>query len=82
MLDALRIEVDIPELTQARADASAAIGALVERGRQQGRLRADATGQDVRILLSGIAQAMPAELRRDVGAWRRYAGLVADALEA
>ncbi|MEA2195542.1 MAG: hypothetical protein QOG42_1976 [Solirubrobacteraceae bacterium] len=82
MLDALRMEGDLPELTQARAEVLAALGALVERGKDQGRLRADATALDVRILLSGIAHAMTPELRRDASAWRRYADLVADALEA
>jgi AcrR family transcriptional regulator len=82
MLDALRMEADIPELADARADTHAAIAALVDRAKSQGRLRADATAMDVRVLLSGIAHAMPAKQRRDATAWRRYAGLVADALEA
>jgi AcrR family transcriptional regulator len=82
MLDAMRLEVDIPELARARANVYAALGKLVKRGRRQGALRADATAQDVRILLTGIAHAMPPELQRDAAAWRRYAGLVADALEA
>lgn len=82
MLDAMRLEVDIPELSRARAEVHAALGQLVERGRRQGRLRADASAQDVRILLTGIAHAMPPELQRDAACWRRYAGLVADALEA
>jgi AcrR family transcriptional regulator len=82
MLDALQMEVDIPELTHARADVFAALSALVDRARAQGRLRADATALDVRIMLSGIAHAMTPELRHDAGAWRRYAGLVADALQA
>jgi len=82
MLDALRLEGDVPELTRARADASAALDALIDRAKAQRALRADASALDVRILLSGIAHAMPDELRHDVAAWRRYAGLVADALEA
>ena len=82
MLDALRLEIDMPALADARTEAHAAIEALVQRGRRQGRLRADATAMDVRILLSGIAHAMPAELRHDAAAWQRYAGLVAGALEA
>jgi AcrR family transcriptional regulator len=82
MLDALRMQGDVPELTRARAEVFAALGALVDRARAQGHLRADATALDVRILLSGVAHAMPPELRHDEAAWRRYAGLVADALQS
>jgi AcrR family transcriptional regulator len=82
MLDAMRLDVDIPELASARADVYDAFETLVARGRRQGRLRADATALDVRILLTGIAHAMTDEMQRDAAAWRRYAGLVADALEA
>jgi AcrR family transcriptional regulator len=82
MLDAMRLDAAIPELAAARAEVHAAFGRLVARGRRQGALRPDATAQDVRIMLTGIAHAMPDELRHDAAAWRRYAGLVADALEA
>jgi AcrR family transcriptional regulator len=82
MLDAMRLDADIPELARARTEVQAAFGQLVERGRRQGRLRPDATADDVRILLTGIALAMTDEMQRDAAAWRRYAGLVADALEA
>lgn len=82
MLDSMRLDAEIPELARARAEVHAAFDALVARGRRQGRLRPDATAEDVRILLTGIALAMTDETQRDVAVWRRYAGLVADALEA
>lgn len=82
MLDALRLEGDVPELARAHADATAMLDALIDRAKRQRAVRADASALDVRILLSGVAHAMPPELRDDVAAWRRYAGLVADALEA
>jgi AcrR family transcriptional regulator len=82
MLDALRLEGAIPALARARARVDAAIEQLLDRGRRQGAIRADATVLDVRILMTGIAQAMPDHLLRDPTAWRRYANLVADALEA
>jgi AcrR family transcriptional regulator len=64
------------------AELQATDRVMLDALRLEGAIRADATVLDVRILMTGIAQAMPDHLLRDPTAWRRYANLVADALEA
>ncbi|WP_280459279.1 TetR/AcrR family transcriptional regulator [Nocardia carnea] len=49
-------------------------------GRRQGSLRADATGMDVQILVSGVARALIDLDIRDPAVWRRYARLALAAL--
>lgn len=53
---------------------------IVAAARQQGRLRPDATIQDIRILLGGSARALIDQNIRDPAEWRRYANLVLNAL--
>ena len=45
-------------------------------------MRADADPADLKVLLSGIARSLAAAGERDPAVWRRYAGLVVDALRA
>lgn len=53
---------------------------LLTLGRGQGSLRADATGMDVQILVSGVARALIELDIRDPEVWRRYARLALAAL--
>ena len=53
---------------------------LVAAARRQGRLRSDATIQDIRILPGGCARALIGRDVRDSAGWRRYATLVLTAL--
>ncbi|NKY32291.1 TetR/AcrR family transcriptional regulator [Nocardia speluncae] len=53
---------------------------LLTLGRGQGSLRADATGMDVQILVSGVARALIDLDIRDPEVWRRYARLALAAL--
>ncbi|NKY57860.1 TetR/AcrR family transcriptional regulator [Nocardia flavorosea] len=53
---------------------------LLTLGRRQGSLRADATGMDVQILVSGVARALIELDIRDPQVWRRYARLALAAL--
>jgi AcrR family transcriptional regulator len=53
---------------------------IVAAARRQGRLRSDATIQDIRILLGGCARALIDQDIRDPAEWRRYANLVLNAL--
>ncbi|GGL03032.1 hypothetical protein [Nocardia jinanensis] len=51
-------------------------------GRAQGSLRADATGMDIQVLVSGAARALIELDIRDPAVWRRYAQLISAALRA
>ena len=82
MLEALRLQATVPELAEARRAVSAAVDRLIRRAQRQGRLRRDATADDVRVLFSGLTHALTPEQQRDRGVWRRYANLIADALGA
>ncbi|MFL5844372.1 MAG: TetR/AcrR family transcriptional regulator [Solirubrobacteraceae bacterium] len=82
MLEAMRLGEAVPELAEARAATSAAIGRLIDGGRRQGALRKDATADDVRVLFSGLTHALTPEQQRDGALLRRYANLIADALSA
>ena len=75
-------ESTLPEVAEARAAMNAAIDALMARAQAQGRMREGVTSHEVKVLFAGTAQMLRAEGNRDPAAWRRYAGLVADALRA
>jgi AcrR family transcriptional regulator len=75
-------ESALPDVAAAREAMYEAIDALMARAQAQGRMRPDVTSMDIKILFAGMAQMLRAEGNRDPQAWRRYAGLVADALRA
>ncbi len=72
----------LPEVWAARDAMWAALGALMERAKEQGTMRADATPADFRILWAGTARMLINDGVTDVERWRRYAGLVLRALSA
>lgn len=82
MLEALHLSDAIPELAAARASASATLDRLIARAKRQGRVRRDATADDVRALFGGLTHSLTPEQQRDPRVWRRYANLIADALGA
>lgn len=82
MIDALRLEASVPAVGEARAAAAAALDRLMARAKRQGTVRRDATAEDVRVLITGVAHALAPERQGDRAAWRRYATLIADALAA
>lgn len=55
---------------------------ILALGRAQGSLRADATGLDIQVLVSGAARALIELDIRDPAVWRRYARLALAALRA
>ncbi len=55
---------------------------LIERARDQGRLRSDATAQDIRVLVGGYSRVLTDLGIRDPAQWRRYASLTLHALRA
>lgn len=66
-----------PEVARAYAATTAALGRLLEAGREEGRLRPDATAEDLRLIFTatrGAGQLGP-------GAWRRMLELGIDALD-
>jgi AcrR family transcriptional regulator len=71
---------ELPEVQQARGEVETAINRLIARAQAQGRMRADVTSADLRVLYAGAARVLHADKNRDQEAWRRYAHLIADAL--
>ncbi|NUP28335.1 MAG: TetR/AcrR family transcriptional regulator [Nocardia sp.] len=55
---------------------------ILALGRAQGSLRADTSGMDVQVLVSGAARALIELDIRDPAVWRRYARLISAALRA
>jgi MFS family permease len=61
-------------------DTTGRIADMMERAKADGKIRADATLQDLTVLLGGCA-TQPARLgEHDPAAWRRYGGIVMNAL--
>lgn len=77
---AMAARIRLPEVDTARAEAHAAIDALMARGRATGGLRTGVDSRDVHVLLSGVARVLRDRDERDPAAWRRYGALVVDAL--
>jgi AcrR family transcriptional regulator len=75
-------ESTLPEVAGAREAMYEAIDALMARAQAQGRMREGVSSHDVKVLFAGVAQILRGEGNKDPEAWRRYAGLVADALRA
>jgi AcrR family transcriptional regulator len=69
-------------LAEARSRMWDAVRALMERAKQQGAMRADATTEDLRVLWGGVARTLTADDVDDIEEWRRYARLALDALRA
>ncbi len=75
-------ESALPEVAAAREEMHEAIDALMARAQAEGRMRPGVTSRDVKVLFAGVAQMLRADGNRDPAEWRRYAGLVADAMRA
>jgi len=75
-------ESALPDVADARAAMLEALDALIARAQQEGRMREGVTSRDVKVLFAGMAQMLRADDNRDPAEWRRYAGLVADAMRA
>jgi AcrR family transcriptional regulator len=78
----LAAEIHLPELEAARDATHAAFDELMALARAQGALRADATGDELRVLFTGVATVLRERGERDPAVWRRYGVLIADALRA
>jgi AcrR family transcriptional regulator len=69
--EALAVAFGLPEAAAARAAATTAVDDLVARAREQGAVRADATGADLRMLFAACRAADAVE----PGGWRRMLDL-------
>lgn len=69
-------------LAEARRRMWGAIGALMERAKAEGRMRHDASPEELRVLWLGVTRVLAADGVDDPAEWRRYAGLVLAALRA
>ena len=72
----------VPDVVAARDAMHAAIDELMDRAKAEGRMRQGVDSRDLKMLFAGVAQMLRADGNRDPVEWRRYAGLVADALRA
>jgi AcrR family transcriptional regulator len=81
-LEALARVTDSALLTQAREATYTAFRRLMDKAKEQGAMRADATPDDIRTLFHGVTHAMTEAERHDVEAWTRWAELFARALRA
>ena len=70
------------QLAAARASLWAAVDALLDRAKAQGRMAPEARAADLRVLWAGVARVLAADGNADPAEWRRYAGLVLRALSA
>jgi AcrR family transcriptional regulator len=73
-------DIHLPELDAARATTHAALEAVVDRARDAGALRHDATAVDLKVLFTGIAHVLRASHEQDPAVWSRYGELIVDAL--
>lgn len=76
----LAATMDLPELDASRAAVETALGALLDRARDAGAIRADASAEDLRVLFAGVARVLRDAHERDPAVWRRYGELIAAAL--
>src|SRR5918995_788359 len=77
---ALASGVALEQLAAARSSVWAAVDALLDRAKAEGRIAPDARAADLRVLWAGVARVLAADGNADATAWRRYAGLVLRAL--
>lgn len=80
--DALALKACLPELVGALDAVRAALDRLVARAQEEGAIRIDVTGQEVRMLLNGVTQVLADADEHDPRVWRRYMSLTADGLRA
>jgi AcrR family transcriptional regulator len=71
--------VETDGLAAQRAAYREALQELMERAKQQGPMRSDATAREVTVLFCGVARLLVEEQQSDPAVWLRYADLVCDA---
>ncbi|MEQ8145311.1 helix-turn-helix domain-containing protein [Streptomyces sp. OP7] len=71
-----------PDVLKGQEELDAVTEALTDRARRSGAIRADITGQDVMLLMSGIYQTAAPRLATQPQLWRRYLRLAFDGMQA
>jgi AcrR family transcriptional regulator len=67
-----------PSVAQQAEELHASTGRLMQRAQEQGEMRADATGEDVQLMMCGLGSVM--QMSGD--GWRRYLTVMLDGLRA
>jgi AcrR family transcriptional regulator len=67
-----------PSVARQAEELQACIDRLVARAKEQGAMRPDATGDDVRLMMCGLGSVM----QMDGEGWRRYLTVMLDGLRA
>lgn len=80
--EALAAAAHVPELQAARDAAVAAFDRLVAAAQEDGGVRADITGEQVRVLYHGVCKALAEREEHDPDVWAAYADLVIDAVRS
>ena len=82
LVGALHAGIGADLLAEARVRAWQPVSELMERAKAEGRMRADATVEELRTLWIGTARMLAADGVDDAATWRHYAELVLGALRA
>jgi AcrR family transcriptional regulator len=82
LADAMAYKTLLPELAPALEAVRQALDRLVARAQEQGSIRPDVTGAEVRVLLSAVTRAMAEAGEHDPAVWRRHLSLMADGLRS
>ena len=80
LADAMVYKQRLPELAPALESVRKALDRLVTRAQEQGAIRRDVSGGEVRLLLGAVTRAMAEEGERDPAVWLRHLTLMADGL--
>lgn len=80
LTDAMVYKQQLAELAPALADVRQAMDRLVARAQEQGAIRVDVTGAEVRMLLGAVSRAMAEDGEHDPAVWLRHLTLMADGL--
>lgn len=69
-------------LAAQRVAYRAALQELMDRAKEQGAMRRDATAREVTVLFCGVARLLGEDRQTDPAVWRHYAELVCDAFRS
>jgi len=82
LADAMVYKQRLPELAPALEAVRRSIDRLVAHAQEQGSMRPDVTGEEVRLLLGAVSRAMAERGERDPAMWLRHLSLMADGLRS
>jgi len=80
LADAMVYKQRLPELAPALEAVRESLDRLVGRAQEQGAIRPDVTGAEVRMMLGAVSRAMAESGERDPAVWLRHLTLMVDGL--